>query len=66
VLSKLTALGTVLIPMNLVTGLWGMNVHVPGQDDAGNYTWFVSIIACLAAFALIGGYSTYRFMVKNK
>ncbi|KAH8094930.1 hypothetical protein BXZ70DRAFT_344942 [Cristinia sonorae] len=32
VLSKLTALGTVLIPMNLVTGLWGMNVHVPGQD----------------------------------
>jgi len=49
VLSKLTALGTVLIPMNLVTGeyflfflphvgpyfclgLFGMNVHVPGQD----------------------------------
>ena len=32
VLSKLTALGTVLIPMNLVTGLWGMNVRVPGQD----------------------------------
>ncbi|KAG6902458.1 hypothetical protein C0995_016320 [Termitomyces sp. Mi166 len=32
VLSKLTALGTVLIPMNLITGLWGMNVHVPGQD----------------------------------
>ena len=32
VLSKLTALGTVLVPMNLVTGLWGMNVHVPGQD----------------------------------
>jgi len=31
VLSKLTALGTVLIPMNLVTGLWGMNVHVPGE-----------------------------------
>ena len=33
VLSKLTALGTVLVPMNLVTGLWGMNVHVPGQDE---------------------------------
>ncbi|KAG5649280.1 hypothetical protein H0H81_004859 [Sphagnurus paluster] len=31
VLSKLTALGTVLIPMNLVTGIWGMNVHVPGE-----------------------------------
>ncbi|KAL9555964.1 hypothetical protein MBANPS3_002113 [Mucor bainieri] len=35
VLSKLTALGSVLVPMNLVTGMWGMNVQVPGQfqDD---------------------------------
>ncbi|KAF8165651.1 hypothetical protein B0H34DRAFT_648103 [Crassisporium funariophilum] len=64
VLSKLTALGTVLIPMNLVTGLWGMNVHVPGQETAG-YAWFISIIACLAAFALVGGYSTYKFMVRR-
>ncbi|KAK0243117.1 hypothetical protein EDD85DRAFT_317023 [Armillaria nabsnona] len=63
VLSKLTALGTILIPMNLVTGLWGMNVHVPGQDVPG-YAWFVSIIACLATFALIGGYSTYKFMLR--
>jgi magnesium transporter len=31
VLSKMTALGSVVIPMNLVTGLWGMNVQVPGQ-----------------------------------
>jgi hypothetical protein len=34
-------LGTVLIPMNLVTGLWGMNVHVPGQD-------IESGVSCLA------------------
>lgn len=65
VLSKLTALGTVLIPMNLVTGLWGMNVHVPGQDVPG-YAWFVSIIAGLVAFALIGGYSTYKFMLNRR
>ncbi|KAI0043732.1 cora-domain-containing protein [Auriscalpium vulgare] len=64
VLSKLTALGTVLIPMNLVTGLWGMNVHVPGQDVETGYAWFLSIIACLAAFAIIGGYTTYKFMVR--
>ncbi|KAF5322596.1 hypothetical protein D9619_000538 [Psilocybe cf. subviscida] len=64
VLSKLTALGTILIPMNLVTGLWGMNVHVPGQDVPG-FAWFISIIACLAVFALAGGYSTYRFMVRK-
>ncbi|KAL1738908.1 hypothetical protein HDZ31DRAFT_47097 [Schizophyllum fasciatum] len=65
VLSKLTALGTVLIPMNLVTGLWGMNVNVPGQDAPvrGLY-WFASIVAVLACFALVGGYTTYRFMVR--
>ncbi|EPQ59199.1 cora-domain-containing protein [Gloeophyllum trabeum ATCC 11539] len=61
VLSKLTALGTVLIPMNLVTGLWGMNVHVPGQDVPG-YAWFLSIIGALVAFAVVGGYSTYKLM----
>ena len=61
VLSKLTALGTVLVPMNLITGdsllrdfwcqirtltlalgIWGMNVHVPGQDIQVGYTWFIS------------------------
>ncbi|CAE6432221.1 unnamed protein product [Rhizoctonia solani] len=64
VLSKLTALGTVLIPMNLVTGLWGMNVHVPGEDmkDPGNYTWFVSIIGGLVGFGIIGSWLTYKLM----
>ncbi|KAH8118630.1 cora-domain-containing protein [Phellopilus nigrolimitatus] len=62
VLSKLTALGTVLIPMNLVTGLWGMNVHVPGEDVTEGYTWFVSIIGGLVGFALIGGFLTYKLV----
>ncbi|KAJ2961571.1 hypothetical protein NQZ79_g3159 [Umbelopsis isabellina] len=35
ILSKLTALGSILVPMNLVTGLWGMNVQVPGQNEFG-------------------------------
>jgi magnesium transporter len=65
-----------------MTGLWGMNVHVPGQGVEVSlivylfwsrfliglfkgYQWFISIIAGLLAFALIGGYSTYRFMVKR-
>ncbi|QRV73268.1 CorA-like magnesium transporter protein [Ceratobasidium sp. AG-Ba] len=62
VLSKLTALGTVLIPMNLVTGLWGMNVHVPGEDTTEGYTWFLSIIGGLVGFGIIGSYLTYKLM----
>ncbi|KAK4058919.1 CorA metal ion transporter [Microbotryomycetes sp. JL221] len=59
VLSKLTALGTVLIPMNLVTGLWGMNVKVPGEGIE-NLHWFAGIVGCLAAFAVGGAWLTYR------
>ena len=40
-----------------------MNVHVPGQDVGTGYTWFVSIIGVLAAFAVIAGWSTYKLMV---
>lgn len=40
VLGKLTVLGTIVLPMNIVTGLWGMNVLVPGQDAEDTLTWF--------------------------
>ena len=41
VLGKLTVLGTIVLPMNIVTGMWGMNVMVPGQD-VDNLIWFWS------------------------
>ena len=41
VLGKLTVLGTIVLPMNIVTGMWGMNVLVPGQD-VDNLYWFWS------------------------
>ncbi|BGP46134.1 CorA metal ion transporter [Rhodotorula kratochvilovae] len=63
VLSKLTALGTVLIPMNLVTGLWGMNVHVPGEGVDG-LGWFFGIVGCLVAFAIFGAFLTWRVFVR--
>lgn len=41
VLGKLTVLGTIVLPMNIITGMWGMNVLVPGQDVENLY-WFWS------------------------
>jgi Mg2+ and Co2+ transporter CorA len=35
--------------MNLVTGLWGMNVWVPGQDQEGNLTWVRPPVICSSA-----------------
>lgn len=52
VLSKLTALGSILVPMNLVTGAWGMNVQVPGQYQE-DLTWFTCIITTILIFCVI-------------
>lgn len=41
VLGKLTVLGTIVLPMNIITGMWGMNVLVPGQGTHSLY-WFWS------------------------
>ncbi|KAF3934961.1 hypothetical protein ABW19_dt0208879 [Dactylella cylindrospora] len=49
-LGKLTVLGTIVLPMNIVTGLWGMNVLVPGQGDEDHLTWFWCITGGLLMF----------------
>lgn len=52
VLGKLTVLGTIVLPMNIITGLWGMNVWVPGQEYEGDLTWFFWLTAGLLGFGL--------------
>ncbi|KAK5941778.1 hypothetical protein PMZ80_005729 [Knufia obscura] len=48
-LAKITVFATILVPLNLITGLFGMNVHVPGMDKPG-YGWFGGIIGAIALF----------------
>ena len=50
VLGKLTVLGTIVLPMNIITGLWGMNVWVPGQEYEGDLTWFWCLTGGLLVF----------------
>ena len=57
VLGKITILGAIVMPMNIITGLWGMNVIVPGQQQ-DSLTWFVSI----ALSMLILAYIAYTYM----
>ena len=49
VLGKLTVLGTIVLPMNIITGMWGMNVLVPGQD-VDNLYWFWSSMSIPSKF----------------
>lgn len=48
-LAKITVVATILVPLNLVTGLFGMNVNVPGKDTDGLY-WFFGIIGVIFLF----------------
>ncbi|KAJ1677616.1 CorA metal ion transporter [Spiromyces aspiralis] len=52
VVGKLSALASILVPLNVVTGLWGMNVPVPGQFT-NDLTWFFGILTAMMAFALL-------------
>lgn len=52
VLGKLTVLGTIVLPMNIICGMWGMNVKVPGQD-IDNLSWFWSSKSSLSPFLLL-------------
>lgn len=52
VLGKITVLGTIVLPINVVTGLWGMNCIVPGQEHEG-LTWFYGILVGITMFSVI-------------
>ncbi|KAJ8101473.1 hypothetical protein POJ06DRAFT_97588 [Lipomyces tetrasporus] len=45
-LSKVTLIGTILVPLNLITGLFGMNVKVPG-NGVDNLKWFFGIVGVI-------------------
>ncbi|KAJ3259697.1 CorA metal ion transporter [Boothiomyces macroporosus] len=57
---RMTLLASILVPLNIITGLWGMNVRVPGQDR-DDLTWFFSII-CTMFFLITGTYYFVRRM----
>lgn len=50
--SQITLIGTILVPLNLVTGLFGMNVTVPGEAT-GLLNWWFGIMAVLIAIMLV-------------
>lgn len=53
ILGKLTVIGTIVLPMNIITGMWGMNVYVPGQVEyKEDLTWFTCITAGLLLFGV--------------
>ena len=62
VLSKITLAATILVPLNLICGLFGMNVNVPGKNSDG-LGWFFGIIGVIAAIVVLSlaAARKYRF-----
>lgn len=52
VLSKVTLIATILVPLNLICGLFGMNVPVPGKDSEG-LGWFFGIIGVIGGVVVV-------------
>jgi magnesium transporter len=50
----LTAISVIVLPLTLVASIWGMNVHVPGEQDT---TAFWAIVAAMVV--LLGGMAYY-------
>lgn len=63
VLSKITLAATILVPLNLICGLFGMNVPVPGRSSEG-LGWFFGIIGVIATIVVVslGVARRYRFI----
>ena len=60
VLSKITLAATILVPLNLICGLFGMNVPVPGKDSEG-LGWFFGILGVIAAIVLLSLAAARRY-----
>jgi magnesium transporter len=63
-LGKVTVLGTLFLPMNLITGLFGMNVTVPGEQQ-GNLKWWLGILFFIVGIGVIVFFVCNRFFLDD-
>ena len=60
VLSKITIIATIIVPLNLICGLFGMNVPVPGRETEG-LQWFFGILGLICAITVFSLITAKRF-----
>ncbi|KAL0483610.1 metal ion transporter [Acrasis kona] len=51
-LNRMTVIAALFVPLTLVSGIWGMNVYVPGQESE-TLEWFFGIVCALVIFSLV-------------
>jgi magnesium transporter len=62
IMKKFSAVGTIVLPLTLIAGIWGMNVHgmlcvcpaemlVPGMGE-DTYSWFICICVIMLTYTV--------------
>jgi magnesium transporter len=49
----LTAISLVFLPLTLIASIWGMNVHVPGEQSLTAF-WIIMVVMLAILFAVVG------------
>lgn len=55
-MKRFSAVATIVLPLTLISSLWGMNVEVPGQTWGLGLLWFgliVVVMCCWLCLAMI-------------
>ncbi|CCE66297.1 hypothetical protein TPHA_0P01390 [Tetrapisispora phaffii CBS 4417] len=63
-LGKVTMIGTMLVPLNVITGLFGMNVKVPGEG--GSIAWWFGILGVLLLLGALGWFLASYWVSRNE
>lgn len=60
-LANVTVIATIIVPLNVITGLFGMNVPVPGRNTE-SLAWFFGIVGVMAVIVtcLLSGFAYLR------
>ncbi|KAF9114497.1 CorA metal ion transporter [Mortierella sp. AM989] len=64
VVGRLTFFASLIVPMTFVTGLWGMNIHVPGQpgqEPGEPLDWWWGMIGFLALYCMVAIFFGKRY-----
>ncbi len=56
ILRVLTSISVIVLPLTLITSIWGMNVGVPGEGDSGDFF----VVIALMVVILIGMLTYFR------
>ncbi|ORX65624.1 hypothetical protein DL89DRAFT_270805 [Linderina pennispora] len=58
--SRWTVIGAIMVPLNIVTGLWGQNVQVPFQHEESLKPFFTIVGCCLGFVVFVVVYARWK------